>query len=78
MVISLSDAGAQPNAMVVEFEHTIVTNVAVRSSRGSKNLANFTIFKFEKAIALRIYTVIKYFVRRIDFPIFFCKFWFGA
>lgn len=39
MIVALSDARAQPDAMVVEFEHAVVAHGAMAAARGSENAA---------------------------------------
>jgi len=44
-VVSLSDAGADPWAMVVESGDTTVANVAVEYSRGLQDVAGVALFQ---------------------------------
>ena len=47
---------------MIEFEHTVAANMAVRCPRWPKDPTYLTIFKLKKAIALGIHHVVENFV----------------
>ena len=48
LVVSLANACAKPDAVMVEFHHTVVANIAMGSSQGPENEACLTELKLVK------------------------------
>lgn len=66
VIVVLADASSEPHAVMIELEHTVAANMAVRCPRRPKDPTDLTIFKLEEAIALSIYHVVENFVGSIS------------
>jgi hypothetical protein len=50
MIVALAYACSKPDTVVIKSQYAVVTDMAVRSSRGSKYITSFTIFKLKKQV----------------------------
>jgi hypothetical protein len=46
-IVTFANTSSKPDTVVVKLEHTVIANVAVASSWGSKNETSFAKFKLE-------------------------------
>ena len=60
MIVALAYACSKPDTVVIKSQYAVVTDMAVRSSRGSKYITSFTIFKLKKQVSLHVYLMVKY------------------
>lgn len=52
MVVSLSDAGAEPHAVVVKLEDAVVADMTVRSSWRPENFASLAVLELVEHVSL--------------------------
>ena len=73
LVIALADAGAEPDAVVVESEHAVVAHMAVRGARRTEDAARFAELKLEQNGALSLGYLERLHPRRLGYVAVFVR-----